>query len=279
MACAVQQQFCNSNLPEGSRCTPLSGEYDLADSLPALFQNGSEADLNRATWVYAAVFAGDLGIDEIVSVLGSQSLTARDSLTLNMQGPLPDDQWQLEVQHWHETSLAAMQAFFINTAAGPNDERVQEWFQKPNNTQEAQLCGSQVRTWINHPIIAMWRGYLTRRQTENHNRRLRLFQHVRADVHTHLRGLGHRHILLPRAHPLVPTAESWPAPLLVLRVAHEPDAPAPTPRLRGGRDRRDVVAHNRLRARHQGRPGSGAARFDGPEPSQAVGSPGSDPGG
>lgn len=152
MACAVQRQFCNPSLPEGSRCTPLGGYSDTVDEFLALYRDASEADCNRAAWAYDLAF-GSMGIDSVVSILGSQSLTARDSLSVGNQGPLPDNQWQLEVQHWHETSLAYTQSLFITTAAGPNDRRIQEWVVKPNNTQEVQLCGSQV---CKIPHVPVW---------------------------------------------------------------------------------------------------------------------------
>lgn len=144
MACALQTQICDPSLPEGSRCTPLGAAHDIHDAYLALYQNASEGDRNRASWAYQAWIGFSEPISEVIYALSSQSLTARNSLMGNMQGPIPDNQWQLEVQHWHETSLALMQASFVETATGPNDPKVHEYVTKPQNAQEVQFCGSQV---------------------------------------------------------------------------------------------------------------------------------------
>jgi hypothetical protein len=154
MACALQEQLCNPSLPEGSRCTPLGASYDTQDAYSALYRNASDQDRNRALWAYDAWFNTD-SISDVIFTLGSQSLTARNSLSGNMQGPLPDNQWQLEVQHWHETSLALMQASFVETATGPNDPKVHEYVVKPSNAQEVQLCRSQVRITLNGMIVCL----------------------------------------------------------------------------------------------------------------------------
>jgi hypothetical protein len=142
LACMEQEQFCNPNLPEDSRCTLLSGTFDVGSAASNLFQGNASS--NRFFWAYKAGFASSILLNWVVGILGSQALTARDSLSCGMQGSLPDNQWQLEVQHWHETSLASLQAFFINTATGPNDQQVLQWFQGPNNTEEYTLCKNQV---------------------------------------------------------------------------------------------------------------------------------------
>lgn len=152
MACVLQSQICGPSLPEGSRCTPLGASQDTHDAYLALYQNAPEESWNRASWAYQAWITLAETISEVIFALGSQSLIARNSLSGNMQGPLPDNQWQLEVQHWHETSLALMQASFVETATGPNDPKVHKYVTKPKNVQEVQLCGSQVRIKAQLPV-------------------------------------------------------------------------------------------------------------------------------
>lgn len=55
---------------------------------------------------------------DTLGLLGTQALRARDSLNGPLLGPLPDNQWQLEVQHWHATSMAYMQATFLQPILG-----------------------------------------------------------------------------------------------------------------------------------------------------------------
>lgn len=171
MACALQDQICDLSLPEGSRCTPLGASQDTQDAFLALYQNSSEAGWNLASWAYQAWFGLSEPIKEVIYTLGSECITARNSLYGNMQGPLPDNQWQLEVQHWHQTSLALMQASFVETATGPNDPKVYEYVTKPQNAQEVQLCNSQVRIITR---LTFWMSLTRSRYVENHNQSLRL---------------------------------------------------------------------------------------------------------
>ena len=53
--------------------------------------------------------------------LGISALTARDTLLDGNQGPLPSDQWMLEVEHWHDISMAQLQRVAVELATGPSD--------------------------------------------------------------------------------------------------------------------------------------------------------------
>lgn len=61
----------------------------------------------------AIYFAAKLQPWHVVKMRGSQSLTSKISLLHGIQGSLPDNQWQLDVQNWFETSLAYLQATFV----------------------------------------------------------------------------------------------------------------------------------------------------------------------
>ncbi|KAF4543286.1 Cytochrome p450 protein [Lasiodiplodia theobromae] len=138
MACVSQEQYCNPNLPEGSRCGPLSSRLDSwYSSYPVLFPEQAMQD--RVKWFWDAT----LTVDNAVAYLGSQSLMSRNSLSGGAQGPLPDNQWHLDVQHWFETRLAYMQAYMVDLATGPSDVSLQQYVVKPNSTGEQSICHNQ----------------------------------------------------------------------------------------------------------------------------------------
>ncbi|KAF2140831.1 uncharacterized protein K452DRAFT_206604, partial [Aplosporella prunicola CBS 121167] len=138
LACASQVQWCNSNLPENNRCTPLSGQADAFYSAQGFFKN--EALKERLNWFWD--FQPQL--DALLSYLGSQSLKSTNSLSGGTQGPLPDNQWQLDVQNWFATMLAYMQAYAVSIVTGPSDVNLQQYVVQPNSTTERSICKNQI---------------------------------------------------------------------------------------------------------------------------------------
>lgn len=142
LGCAEQFQFCNPHLPANSSCTSLVGldkALNMTDSLwrsPA--QNTSFSGISYAFGEYG------IHLDDIVDSLGVSSLTARNSLYGGVQGPLPNNQWQLEVQYWHSISMALLQREVVEQATGPTSETVYPWLVKPQTKGEQALCHNQV---------------------------------------------------------------------------------------------------------------------------------------
>lgn len=154
MGCLYQSQYCNPNLPEGERCTPLSGDMDTEIPTQALFGRESQAALAKFNWLYMGVFQYVYSLATTVSILGGHSLLARDSvMTGRTQGVLPGNQWQLEVQHWHDIYLAQIQSLAVDLARGPDDPNVFQWLQRPNKTEEHDLCFKQVSYGLQQPIF------------------------------------------------------------------------------------------------------------------------------
>ena len=98
-------------------------------------------------WALKLMKIGPSRFESAVSYLGVSALTAKFRLFGGIQAPLPSNQWQLEMEHWFNTSLAALQADFVNTAAGPLDPVIlnNNWLIRPNLTEEHVMCSSQVR--------------------------------------------------------------------------------------------------------------------------------------
>jgi hypothetical protein len=143
LACRQQLQFCNPNLPEEQRCAPLAGIFDFPDQAVSLFSD-PEA-IQRFMWTYNAAFNLNPSISTVVQTLGAQALSSRNSLEFGIQGSLPSNQWQIEVQHWHDTALASLQNLFVTAAATmASDPNLRPWLQTPVANVEKTLCRSQV---------------------------------------------------------------------------------------------------------------------------------------
>jgi hypothetical protein len=149
LGCKVQHQICNPSQPEESRCGPLTSSADhvsAAFSMGTIFPGEDEAT-GRIDWAYNAAF-GVMGyVEYVVSQLGAHSLLARLRLSLDgLQGPIPDDQWMSDVEHWHNIAMTSYQGSLIVSALGPADPAMSRFYsRKPNNTEQSDFCNNQVR--------------------------------------------------------------------------------------------------------------------------------------
>jgi len=66
-------------------------------------------------------------LDGFVQTLGAASLSSKSSLVTGVQGPLPDNQWQMDVEHWHAATLVAMQGSAVDAAMGPSKEEMKRF--------------------------------------------------------------------------------------------------------------------------------------------------------
>lgn len=142
LGCSLQHQYCNPSLKPDIRCTPLTAHdpvYELAESL---WQTTKQKALFN--WFGTAIRQGVSHIPRIVEDLGVSSLTSRYKLSQGMQGPLPTNQWQLDVQNWFLTMLAHLQSAMVETATGPIDADVTQWLERPQTSEARLACRSQV---------------------------------------------------------------------------------------------------------------------------------------
>ncbi|KAF2265455.1 hypothetical protein CC78DRAFT_515110 [Lojkania enalia] len=144
MACTIQMQYCNPNRPEGSRCEPLRGLSDPRKSaaVKELFGTGEHFDIIKHVenmWV-----PNTFTITSIVGFIGASALRARYGLSYGYQGPLPDNQWQIEAEHWFKGTLASLQDAFVTGANGPPAE-LYDFLDPPaaNETVARTLCANQ----------------------------------------------------------------------------------------------------------------------------------------
>ncbi len=141
LGCSSQYQYCNPSLSSNESCTSLNGILPVQTLAKDLWQNEKQKAL--FDWSSSAILWEAIGIPEVINTLGVSALTARHKLASGRQGPLPDNQWQLEVEHWLTTTLAALQRAMVEVAAGPINPEISE-LKRPQNAEEQLLCRSQV---------------------------------------------------------------------------------------------------------------------------------------
>ncbi|TRX92221.1 hypothetical protein FHL15_006836 [Xylaria flabelliformis] len=139
MGCVHRSQYCRAGPSGGSMCTDLTGELDLYYSVMSVFDD--EHAFNRVNWFQTMVDAS-WWLEDIVG-RGDVNLAAQYRVRSGVQGPLPDDQWQLEVQYWFSIMLASMQRTFVDTATGPSDVNLKQYRVPPANADEQNLCVNQ----------------------------------------------------------------------------------------------------------------------------------------
>lgn len=80
----------------------------------------------------------------MAAYVGTAALRARYGLSYGYSGPLPDNQWQLETEHWTKGMLASLQDAFVITVGGFPEE-VEDFRDPPeaNHTVARDLCRNQ----------------------------------------------------------------------------------------------------------------------------------------
>jgi len=146
LSCAEQHQLCASGAFEGKECTPLMSFSDLFDIRHVSGLTSNENKKHRMEWTLNTTLSKMLQSFHPVAVLGIQSLTARTSINGGHQAPLPSNQWQLEIQHWHASVMAHLQRQFLEAATGPRDPKLESIFRFAETPEERDLCSNQVRT-------------------------------------------------------------------------------------------------------------------------------------
>ncbi|KAK5654567.1 hypothetical protein OQA88_7196 [Cercophora sp. LCS_1] len=118
-ACRELEQYCFTGVKGERKCSQL----------------GSVTDAIIDYWAQL-----DEGDDEWINTLGTQALQARGSLNGVVLGPLPNNQWQFEVQSWHATAMAHRS---IIGPENPEDLAHFVSMRYPKTTIEKELCAKQ----------------------------------------------------------------------------------------------------------------------------------------
>ncbi|KAJ2977882.1 hypothetical protein NUW58_g7671 [Xylaria curta] len=149
LGCASQYQFCHGDL---QHCGALASMADARSSVASLFHTTAAAydDSNSTSQdpfrYFVAGFAPtqSASIPAMLSQLGSASLASKSSITSLLQGPLPSNQWQLDVIRWSDITKASLQAAYLGISYSnpPDGSRLQY---RMNFTSQAfeTLCNNQ----------------------------------------------------------------------------------------------------------------------------------------
>lgn len=108
VGCTEQYQICNPNL-ESNVCTPSSGQAALSGLIESLYLN--EAQLVTAYRMIYMIVDGTTYSS--INGIGPDALQIWNEVYDFIAPGVPDNQWQIEVRGWFETTLAKWQAFMV----------------------------------------------------------------------------------------------------------------------------------------------------------------------
>ncbi|GME54039.1 uncharacterized protein K452DRAFT_307625 [Neofusicoccum parvum] len=144
VGCTEQMQVCNPNskTPE-ERCTSIMAKVDLTDTMiPRSFWASQRQ--RSLFWYFSRFMLGDrTQLTDLIDLLGVFSLTSRNSLRIGIQGPIPDNQWQLDMESMHAATLSILQGNIFDFAAGPSDPSVLSWLRQGSKKEFKYACENQ----------------------------------------------------------------------------------------------------------------------------------------
>ncbi|KAI0528131.1 hypothetical protein F5B22DRAFT_22873 [Xylaria bambusicola] len=148
LGCTVQYQLCYQDV---QHCTLLASPADAFSSLAHLV-NSTAADDNPnkmgqdSFQYFKSGFTQyqSTDVSDLLQQLGSASLASKKSLTSSIQGPLPPNQWQLDVIRWWDITQAALQAAYLRTAYfNPSDQSLLAYRTNFTSPGFQKLCNNQ----------------------------------------------------------------------------------------------------------------------------------------
>jgi len=83
------------------------------------------------------------GFNEFITWLKSGSLLASDYVSDIGQDGLPDNQWELELEHWFKFTMADLQRAVLDQATGPVIPEAMPFHSAPTSPAARAVCGSQ----------------------------------------------------------------------------------------------------------------------------------------
>lgn len=138
VACAEQHQFRN---PKNGATSRLGGqELLLNDEIALLFDSNQQAVYNRSFFI-----AGDTLLSDVVTALGGDLLLASDAQVYESQSVgLPNNQWQLEFNHWFGIGLNTMQLWTLQYAVGMTDPHDDKYVVPATEGLWKEMCNNQI---------------------------------------------------------------------------------------------------------------------------------------
>jgi hypothetical protein len=139
LACTEQHQICTS-----FECSGLLGYDQVQEDIAARIhinprQNVTLVRMLRAM-TDASLFNIVMNIAKTTTPVVAINQTAVASFTVSL--PLPDDQWQLELQRWHAVAMATLQRDIVEYGTGQVAART-KYFVPPQTASESWICQNQ----------------------------------------------------------------------------------------------------------------------------------------
>lgn len=136
LGCKSQYEVCKPQDDAQQSCSQSESSADVWNEL------SSTADQELFAWMWYSIPS----VLYVIELLGVSSLTSRFKMETGISGPLPDDQWQQDVENWHNIALARVQGQILERAAGPTDANIlNSIWQGPQNDLQKSYCKNQVR--------------------------------------------------------------------------------------------------------------------------------------
>lgn len=153
LGCASQYQFCSTAFPGTSGCGPLVSLRDAITGAAPFFEtpegemttNSLNSESSARFGYFKNMFFSTSPTDlfAILSQLGPTALASQENLFSGLQGPIAENQWQLDVSHWWDISMAVLQSKLLDTATF--FENIHNIERLTYETPEFQkLCSNQV---------------------------------------------------------------------------------------------------------------------------------------
>lgn len=166
LGCLQRYQYCSGH---EKNCGPMTNWLDVQVDSAFLFNLSVEAELSpdyrfvsdnpvgeRYQWFTAIIGYVATNIMSIVSELGTFSLASQQYMDGGWMGALPDNQWQLDVEHWWSTWLAAIQASVVTVAVGISEKDLQPYKIEPISSYiQDTICDNQVSPGANFSVLAL----------------------------------------------------------------------------------------------------------------------------
>ncbi|CAM1502552.1 Fc.00g045360.m01.CDS01 [Cosmosporella sp. VM-42] len=115
MGCIDQHQICKPGYGEGPNCSALSSVENLWSEVATLELNQVQHD--TAYVIQWEILGGEM-LNSIAG-RGAVALKAQGKVFNNINVPLPDNQWTLEVGGWFSIALARLQHAIVEYSTGP----------------------------------------------------------------------------------------------------------------------------------------------------------------
>jgi hypothetical protein len=92
------------------------------------------------------------GVEKGIGGRGPAALRAQESLSGLLSGPLPNNQWMIEVESWFATGLARLQQSVVQYATGPPNVVDGAYISKPTDPISQMMCDNQQVRSTNNAI-------------------------------------------------------------------------------------------------------------------------------